>query len=139
MINGMKVALQLYSVRDVMEKDFEGALRKVSEMGYEGVEFAGLYGYDPLKIKALLNKYHLIPISAHVPVGELAADPLRYIAIYKKIGCSYLAIPWLGENDRPGRAGYNKVKAVIIRAAAECAKQDVILLYHNHDFEYGDI
>ena len=43
----MKTALQLYSVRDEVEKDFEGTLKAVSEFGYDGVEFAGLYGKTP--------------------------------------------------------------------------------------------
>ena len=36
------IALQLYSVRDDMEADFEGTLKKVKALGYDGVEFAGL-------------------------------------------------------------------------------------------------
>ena len=37
------VALQLYSVRDAMAEDFAGTIKKVKEMGYDGVEFAGLH------------------------------------------------------------------------------------------------
>ena len=40
------VALQLYSVREDMEADFAGTLQKVKEIGYDGVEFAGLFGHD---------------------------------------------------------------------------------------------
>jgi len=40
------VALQLYSVRDFCEQDFEGTIKKVKDMGYDGVEFAGTYGRD---------------------------------------------------------------------------------------------
>ena len=42
----LKLALQLYSVGADAKADFDGTLKRVSEMGYEGVEFAGLYGYD---------------------------------------------------------------------------------------------
>ena len=38
------IAIQLYSIRDDMAADFEGTLKKVKKLGYEGVEFAGLYG-----------------------------------------------------------------------------------------------
>ena len=41
------VALQLYSVRDDMAADFAGTLEKVAGMGYQGVEFAGLYDHTP--------------------------------------------------------------------------------------------
>ena len=37
----LPVALQLYSVRDELEADFEGTIAKVREFGYDGVEFAG--------------------------------------------------------------------------------------------------
>ena len=36
----MEYGLQLFSVRDVTERDMEGALRQVAEMGYRSVEFA---------------------------------------------------------------------------------------------------
>ena len=67
------IALQLYSVRDDLEKDFEGTLKKVKELGYDGVEFAGLYGKSPAEVKALCEKYGLVPISAHVPFVDLMA------------------------------------------------------------------
>jgi sugar phosphate isomerase/epimerase len=42
----LSVAVQVYSVRDYAEKDMRGTLQKIKDMGYEGVEFAGLYGYS---------------------------------------------------------------------------------------------
>ena len=47
----LPVALQLYTVRNELAADFLGTLCKVSEMGYDGVEFAGLNGYEPAQIK----------------------------------------------------------------------------------------
>ena len=44
------VALQLYSVRDAMAEDFAGTIKKVKEMGYDGVEFAGLFEKNPADI-----------------------------------------------------------------------------------------
>ena len=44
------VALQLYSVRDDMASDFEGTLKKVKAMGYDGVEFAGLFGHSAAEV-----------------------------------------------------------------------------------------
>ena len=64
----LPVAIQLYSLRDEMDKDFKGTLEKVKEMGYDGVEFAGLYDHKPEEIKALVDELGLIPISAH---GEM--------------------------------------------------------------------
>ena len=64
------VALQLYTVRDDMANDFEGTLKKVKEMGYDGVEFAGLYGKTAAEVKAICKEVGLVPISAHIPFAR---------------------------------------------------------------------
>ena len=48
-----------------MAKDFEGTLKKVAEMGYEYVEFAGYFGKSAKEIKEILNRYGLKCISVH--------------------------------------------------------------------------
>ena len=68
------VALQVYSVRDFAEKDLEGTFRQIKEMGYDGVELAGLYGYSYAEVKAAAEKAGLTPISAHVPLADMLAD-----------------------------------------------------------------
>ena len=49
-------AYQLYSAREDASNDLEGVLDQLSRMGYEGVEFAGLYGYEPAALRALLEE-----------------------------------------------------------------------------------
>ena len=65
------IAIQLYSVRDDMAADFEGTLKKIKELGYDGVEFAGLHGKTAAEVKKICDEIGLVPISAHVPYGEL--------------------------------------------------------------------
>ena len=63
----MKYGVQLYSLRETAGRDgAEEVLRRVSEAGYDGVEFAGFYGKTPEEMKALLEKYQLVGISAHI-------------------------------------------------------------------------
>lgn len=76
------VALQLYSVRGDMEQDFEGTLRAVGEMGYDGVELVGLYGRKPEAVREAVAAAGLVPVSAHVPYAEMAADPDGVMAAY---------------------------------------------------------
>lgn len=98
----LPIALQLYSVRDDMAADFEGTLRKVRELGYDGVEFAGLHGRQPAEVRRLLAENGLAAVSAHVPIDELAADIPGVVGAYKEIGCAYIALPWMDEERRPG-------------------------------------
>ena len=61
----MKYGLQMYSVRDVTDKDLAGALKKVAEMGYGIVEFAGFFGHEAAEVKAMLDEYGLECLSTH--------------------------------------------------------------------------
>lgn len=66
----LPVAVQVYSVRDDAERDFKGTMQKIKDMGYDGVELAGLYGMKPAEVKAILEEVGLVPLSAHVPFQE---------------------------------------------------------------------
>ncbi len=129
------VALQVYSVRDDMEKDFYGTLKKVKALGYDGVEFAGLFGHSAEEVKGWCAELELTPISAHVPFVDMMADP-ELLATYAAIGCRYVAIPYLTEEYRPGQDKFDEVIAGA-RVLGEKAKAlGMQLLYHNHDFEF---
>lgn len=136
MVQNLLVALQLYTVREDMEKDFYGTLCKVKELGYDGVEFAGLYGHAPAEVREMLEKVGLTAISAHVPIDELLTDIPKVVGNYKEVGCRYIAIPWLDEDRRPGHPGYADTLKQIQMIADEAEKQGITLLYHNHDFEF---
>ena len=97
----LKLALQLYSVGADAKADFDGTLKRVSEMGYEGVEFAGLYGYDADHVVEMLRKYGLAPVSAHISLDDLENKFDEVTATYHKIGCPYIAVPYLVEALRP--------------------------------------
>ena len=134
MIN-FPIALQLYSVRDDMAADFEGTLKKVKELGYDGVEFAGLYGKTAAEVKALCTQIGLTPISAHVPFIDMMNDP-DLIKVYKEIGCDYVVIPYLTEEYRPGQPKFQEVIDGAKMLAEKAKENGMKLCYHNHDFEF---
>lgn len=132
----MKVALQLYSVREELEKDFFGTLEAVKKMGYEGCEFAGFYGHTAEEINAFCKKIDLEPISAHVTYGELVGDIEKTVKMYQTLGCRYIAVPYLPVELRYGTENYDEVVENIKKIGEVCNKYGIILLYHNHDFEF---
>ena len=134
-----KIGLQLYSVRDDLQRDFAGTLKAVSAMGYKAVEFAGLYGHSPEEVRELCREAGLIPLSAHVPFTDLTAQMKETIAAYRTIGCRYIVIPYLGEEYRPGAEGFAKVIEGAKAIGREAARQGMVLQYHNHDFEFAKI
>ena len=135
----LPVAVQLYSVRDEMEKDFYGTIKKMKEIGYDGVEFAGLFGQNPEEIKAFCEEIGIVPISAHVPYYDMLDNPEAVLSDYVKIGCKYVVVPYLTEECRPGNEGF-EATVEGIRKIGEAAKaMGIQLLYHNHDFEFVKI
>ena len=56
-MKNLPVAVQVYSVRDDAERDFKGTMQKLKEMGYDGVELAGLYGMKPAEVKGERRRY----------------------------------------------------------------------------------
>ena len=133
------VALQLYSVRGDLEADFLGTLCRVSEMGFDGVEFAGLYGYDPAQIRHWCDSLGLVPVSAHVPLAEMLADVDKVIADYKEIGCEYIVVPYVTEERRPGGELFLQMVDEIRSIGQKAKDAGLVLLYHNHDFEFAKL
>lgn len=137
-MKNFKLGIQLYSVRDDAANDLDGTLRALSEMGYEGVELAGLYGHTPAEFRALASSHGLEIISAHTGLWEFRGDKSasEVIAQYAEAGCKYIAIASMANEDRPDGANWESARTLISEIAAECKAQGIQLLYHNHDFEF---
>ena len=135
----LPVAVQLYSVRDEMEQDFYGTIKEMKELGYDGVEFAGLFGEEPAQIKAFCEEIGIVPISAHVPYYDMLENPEAVLADYAEIGCKYVVVPYLTEECRPGTDGFDATVEGIRKIGEAAKKLGLQLLYHNHDFEFVKI
>ena len=132
----LPVALQLFSVRGDLKNDFYGTLKSVKELGFDGVEFAGLCGNAPAEVKKMCDELGLVPISAHVPYKDMVADVQGVLSQYAEIGCKFVVVPYLNEEYRPGTENFPTVIENIKMIGAEANKLGMKLLYHNHDFEF---
>jgi sugar phosphate isomerase/epimerase len=132
----MKIGYQLYSARVEAERDWEGTLLKLKNIGYEGVEFAGYYGHGAAEVKAYLDSIGLEVASSHVPLRDMIADEDAAIAFHKALGCRYIAVPYLDESRRPGAAGFADTIRRIAAFGSRCKASGIQLVYHNHDFEF---
>lgn len=131
----LKVGLQLYTVREDLERDFEGTIEKVAALGYQGVEFAGYYGRTAEQVKALLDKHNLEVVGAHTPYVDLLEDAQSLIDFNKAIGNRYIIVPYLAEEQR---SNWPEIFENLRKLGEICNKNDVVLLYHNHDFEFTE-
>lgn len=130
----MKYGLQLYSVRDITEKDLKGALQAVAEMGYSFVEFAGFFGHSAEEVKGWLDQYGLTASGTHTGMDALGDDVLEEtIAYHKAIGCQDIIIPGTRLETREDVDAFvDRVGYLIPRLREE----GIRLHYHNHDQEF---
>lgn len=132
----IKLGYQIYSAREEAEKDLAAVCAKLKEFGYDGVEFAGFYGYTAEQINDILKANGLAAVSSHVPYVSIVEDMAGTIAFHKAIGCKFIAVPYLDEQTRPGAPGFAAAIRNIAKFGAMCKAEGIQLLYHNHDFEF---
>lgn len=132
-----QLAVQLYTVRELVARDLPGTLRKVSEAGYESVELAGLPAVAPEDLRDLLGTEALRPVASHEPLEGLRLDLDGVLERMAVLGCPRVVVPWLPVAERSTLDGVRRLAGEINGIADACAGRGIRLAYHNHDFEFA--
>ena len=136
--NANMIGLQLYTVRDLMEKDFEGTLEKVAQIGYTNVEFAGYYNRTPAQVRAILERFKLMSTSSHIGAQLMRQDAALQIQAARTIGQDYITIPSY-PFGRDGIASWKAGAAEFNKWGAMCRDAGLKLAYHNHNAEFATV
>ena len=128
------VAVQMYTLREESAKDFAGTLKRVAELGFDGVEFAGYGGLTAQEVKALLDELGLQAAGSHVPLEELENNLPGAIEYQKILGSKYIVCPYLMP-DRRSEEDYKALISQLNHVGEKCRSEGITLCYHNHDFE----
>lgn len=140
------IGLQLYTIRDAMNKDVQGSLKKVSDMGYKYLELAGyadrkFYGYEPAEFRKLVNDLGMEVLSSHTQV-EAQGITLENAKImtedHAKLGVKYCMQPWVVEEAR-NVPGFHKMVADWNKVGAIMKESGIQFGYHNHNFEFAPV
>ena len=147
------IGLQLYTVRDAMDKDPVSALAKVTQIGYtsvEGATYTGtekFYGMSPSAFKKVLKQNGLVIPSSHYRLGEektngeivsgtLLHDWNKAVDDAAEVGIKYMVCAYLSEAERGDLDHYKYVADQLNIAGERCKKSGIQLCYHNHNFEF---
>ena len=129
--------LQLYSVRDELARDFEGTLKRVAEMGYKNVEFAGDYGgLTGEQVKETLDKYGLISVSVHQNIELFLEKGQEAVDFFKTFGVKYVTVPYYQEEHFQTEEARRETLENFTKVAKLLAENGITMQYHNHDFEF---
>lgn len=134
------VALQLYSVRDECAKDFYNSLESVAEMGYNGVEFAGYYGWSAKKLRRIIDEFGLKVAGSHLGIKFFQTSELdRTIEFNRVLGNNYLIIPSLPVEMTGSKNAWTKVVKFMNDVAEKLEPEGMQLGFHNHMIEFQPI
>ncbi|MEO8720324.1 MAG: sugar phosphate isomerase/epimerase [Ginsengibacter sp.] len=150
-VPGVKVGIQLYSVRDDMEKDPGGTLQKLAQMGYKYVEHAGyekgkFYGYSIPEFKKLLKGYGLIMESGHNFLGseqwnktnnDFTDEWKQTIEDAATVGMKYLISPGVDESLCKTKDDFNRYMEMFDKTGALCKKSGIQFAFHNENYEFN--
>ncbi len=138
--SGLRIGLQLYTVRQDLSQDFEGTLQRVRDIGYEGVEFCNEFSdHSPAEVRQICDGLGLTIFSNQVPYQLLLTDLDRVIEENKALGVEFVTFPWMEVPIRPGvdPEKFRETVASLGTIGARLREAGFQLLYHNHDFEFA--
>ena len=144
------IGLQLFSVRDAIQKGPIDTLKKLKTMGYQDFETYGfdaqtnsIYGYSTKEFKSILEDLGLSTTSGHYAFTdyfEASSEALtRYvdscIEAAHKFESPYLTWPFVNPEYRNGD-GFKRLSALLNQIGEQLAKANLGFAYHNHGYEF---
>jgi len=131
-----RVGIQLYAVRQEMQRDMPGTLARIAAIGYREVEFAGYYRRTSVEVKQLLESNRLAAPSTHVPYEAVRDNFDRIADEAQAVGHQFLTVPFLGDAERKSADTWRRVAQEFNRAGEKARARGLRFAYHNHDFEF---
>jgi sugar phosphate isomerase/epimerase len=134
-----QISLQLYTVREETAHDMPGTLRRISEIGYPAVEFAGFGDLSSQDLATITGDLGLRASGAHVPLDSWETDPETVVADMHTIDCAHAILPMAPPQYRGDEAAVAMLAENLNRWGELCRQEGVTFSYHNHDFEFAPL
>ncbi len=139
------IGLQLYSVRELLPKDFEGTLHALSAAGYSEVEAAGYYDKTAAEFRHAMDQAGLRCVSTHHPLPLWKQKEDELIEYGHTLGLDYMICSSAGGVHRNPEAkggelnldDWRFVADELNRIGAKVKKAGMTLGMHNHTPEFA--
>jgi sugar phosphate isomerase/epimerase len=139
----LPIGLQLYSVRELLPKDFDGTLRKLRAAGYTEVEAAGYYNRTAAEFRHAMDQAGLRCISTHHPLSDLRPRLDELIEYGHNLGLDYIISPSPVRRDPQAKGpltldDWRWVAGELNRIGEKVKAAGMTFGYHNHGPEFGN-
>lgn len=133
-----KPGIQLYSLRDDMERDPKGTLKSVARIGYKEIEsYPGkngfLWGMKPAEFKAYMKDLGLDNVSTHTGIEKNMPELMDQAA---EAGFKNFVVSWIGEEQRKTLDGFKNVAGQFNKFGELARQRGMMFGYHNHDYPF---
>lgn len=129
-----QVGVQLYSVREALNKDFKGTLKKLSGLGFRGVEFAFNYGgIAPEELAEFLKELNLQAIGIYERLDNICNPDAEVYAQATALGCKHLTF---GFGLAALEEDFEKCLDICRKAVEVAASKGLTICYHAHAHEF---
>jgi sugar phosphate isomerase/epimerase len=155
-----KIGLQLFSVPKMLEKDFEGTMKTLSNIGYKELEFfgpypfsteaakkswdavtpslsfsgSGYFGRTPQQVKEILDRYNLTTPSMHVDLDTLRTKMNDIGEAAHVLGQTWAGLPAIPADQRRTLDDYKRMAEEFNKIGETAQKAGLKFFYHNHGY-----
>ena|SRR5947209_1776795 len=145
---GIPIGCQTYPIREQISHDFPGALRLLSQAGFQTIELCSPVGYSEFapvgkykgpELRRMLSDIGLTCHSCHFGIDELRKNLDDRIAWAQDLGVTQMMVPSLDGPKHPTRDDVKRAAEEYNRMGQRTAKSNIQLGLHNEDFELTSV
>jgi sugar phosphate isomerase/epimerase len=132
----LSYSIQLYTLRNAVQEDLQGTIRKVADIGFTQVE---PYNFVAMakELGAALKDNGLTAPSGHAPL--LSQDQDEIFAAAKELGITTVIDPFIPADRWQSAEDIQATAAGLNAAARKGAEYGIRVGYHNHPWELESI
>ena len=130
-----RVGLQLYTVRSMMSESVDRTLETVAEIGYEEVEFAGLFDRTPEQVAETLKRVGLSAPATHHGIDVFRDGFEEAADVATTLGHEYLVLPSLPRAELASADAVRRVADEMNAFGGRCNDVGLRFGFHNHAVE----
>lgn len=133
---GKPVGLQLYTLRDQLQKDVPGTIAQIAKIGYKDVEIYSLYGKTSSEFKKILSDNGVAASSGHYLLHDVQTNWEKHVDDAQALGLKYMVNAILQPDERRSFDDFKHLVDVFNKAGETTQKAGIQFCYHNHNFEF---
>lgn len=128
-----KLGVQMFSVKNAIEKDMHGTLKRIAQIGYQGIEFFGGFWWSADEVRNAAQEAGLEVIGWHTPYSALEKPHLHATVAYaKQVGLRHVTLPMLPPELCTNATAWHESAHKLNEIAKVFEDAGLVFGYHNH-------